>query len=423
MKVYMKYIYIIIIFIIFLCVCLLCSKFINLYETFSVGIPGIPISTKLNLDTTMCNSVPKIKCTADDCNKRGTPSGNRPKCLCVDCIGGYTGEHCEIDPVVPPIHDLPILDQPDSTVQIINNTTEDFFHVFITSKTMDKKWTKVGGNGTIANPVNWKYIDPATNAGITWIPLGAEIASQIIIPKNGNIVLLNPMPYVDPGPGNPVTDQFKIIPMRLKTNAILKSTDNIEAHKDTLIYTQVPITIEAGEGAISNVSAVNGLNYKVQYELTSTADPDPKMIVKTMRINNNPCLNLDQKYHLDVGCSSPFIIDCDDFTLGIDPKASCECKPGTQNCKFNECSELLFNIPDDLIQYKSAYDGGKPGEPVKLFINDSKNLKDNSPQKKYCHDMQENNGDFDTYCYDYNDTNASPNLVSPYKIKLTYSEL
>jgi len=385
-----RYLYIFIISIFFLCICLVCNGCMKIYDRFSVGNDVIGNVTRGD-NTRGINISKELTLTYD------------PSC---------------------DVKSLDIKDQPDSTIQIINNTTEDFFHVFITSNSIHKIWTKVGGNGAIEDPVDWTYINPNTQAGITWSPLGAEIASQIIIPKNGNIVLLNPMKYIDPGPGNPVSASaiFKVIPMRLKTDNIFKSTDEIQKNKNTLIYTQEPITIEAGEGAVADISAVNGINYNVEYELTSI-DANQINKIKKMTIKKNPCLGLNQEYKLNIGCHSPFIVDCKEFTDGIDSHASCECKSNTQNCKFNKCSESLFNITPKLEIYKESYDGGKPDEPVKLFINAPINLKDGSQQKKYCDDLQDDSGDFKAYCYDYNDVGSSPTLMSPYKIKITYSEL
>ena len=85
----------------------------------------------------------------------------------------------------------------------------------------------------------------------------------------------------------------------------------------------------------------------------------------------------------------------------------------------------MFDIPDNLQKYKDEYDGGKPDEPVKLFINDVNNLKKPSDLKTFCNGVQKNKetDDFTTYCYDYNDVHSSPYLRDPYKIKISYSNL
>lgn len=37
--------------------------------------------------------------------------------------------------------------------------------------------------------------------------------------------------------------------------------------------------------------------------------------------------------------------------------------------------------------------------------------------------LQQNSGDFTSYCYDYNDVTSSPTLASPYKMRVTYMDL
>ena len=134
---------------------------------------------------------------------------------------------------------------------------------------------------------------------------------------------------------------------------------------------------------------------------------------------------------MDIGCRNPAKIICaKNSDSDWNPQDSCSCKPHTQNCAFNDCSNMLFNIPDVKQHYYHKYDGGKTGlngEVVKPFINDSNNLKENTPLKKFCEDIQFNpnfnSGDFTTYCYDYNDTGSSPYLRSPYKISVIYTDL
>ena len=132
-------------------------------------------------------------------------------------------------------------------------------------------------------------------------------------------------------------------------------------------------------------------------------------------MNKNPCEGLDDKYKLSIGCRSPAIVDCNGTS-------TCECMPGTQNCMFSKCSEKLFNIPNNLEKYIGKYDGGDQ-KGVKPFINDTKNIKQNTPLSKYCNYMQSNSGDFTTYCYDYNDLHSSPWFRDPFKAKITYKDL
>ena len=60
---------------------------------------------------------------------------------------------------------------------------------------------------------------------------------------------------------------------------------------------------------------------------------------------------------------------------------------------------------------------------MKTFIENTENLIEGSPTKKFCTQIHKDVGDFTPYCYDYNDTNSSPTLGSPYKMKLIVSDL
>ena len=331
--------------------------------------------------------------------------------------------------------------QSNSSIQIYNNTSEDYLHIFITSNELNQIWKKINGSGSISNMINWGYIDPKSNAGIAWDPLGSKLASEIIIPKSEYIILKNPIEIKYGNEGN-VIDQFQMIPIKMKTGSRpLNKNENVTANRSTLMYEQKSILLEAGKEAVSDISAVDGINYKIHYELTSS-DINNKPIVKKMTINKNPCERLSSMYKLEVGCINPFKKDCENFDKDSQSTATCcddelaattNCKVGTQQCKFNKCSDKLFNIPCQLDKYKTNYDSGKLpghtsdgdplGEPVKLFINNSNNIKPNNDLKKYCEDIQCNTGDFEPYCYDYNDTGASPTLTDPYKIKIIISDL
>lgn len=297
----------------------------------------------------------------------------------------------------------------EKSVEIVNacqpssNEQCAHLHVFLQLNNANQRWTQVGGNGQVYPPIAW-----GTPEASAWDPLGAKVASEAIIPPGENIVLQ--MPELSP-------PQF--VMMAVKMNELDKNTP-LEATMASDFVNGVPkdvapgqqaVLIEGGKDVVADASAVDGINYKIKYELTSEGK------IKTTEITTNPCEGLDDKYKAGtVGCRNPAKVDCNGA-------ASCDCKPGTQNCKFNECSQTLFDIPDDLKKYIDSYDGGDAnGKPVKTFINDPKNLKVGSALAKFCAAVN-GVGDFTTYCYDYNDVSSSPWLSSPYKIKVTYSEL
>ena len=102
---------------------------------------------------------------------------------------------------------------------------------------------------------------------------------------------------------------------------------------------QWPILIEGGMDVVADSSSVDGINFRMKYEL-SVADPTNKYKIVSTTVNNNPCANLPSKYQLEAGCRNPVLIDCTSPT--------CDCCSGTQKCRFNACSQTLFSIPDNL---------------------------------------------------------------------------
>ena len=374
-------------------------------------------------------------------------------------------------------------DSEKSTILIQNKTSEEYLHVFITSliTTDDKndpgykppeykmaqKWTKVnvnGGNGKVYSPINWK--DKHGDKDISFDPLGSQVATEVIIPKGGYILLKNPIKkYTNPVKGN-IISQFKIIPIKFdRTNTTMKPEDplidplndnrypnNINmdwinggagyVKTHTGLLNQKAILIEAGEDAVADASAVDGLNYRIKYSLT-TGDG-----IQKTTLNTNPCEGLDDKYKIDpqdpnpmfnkleVGCFNPYKIDC--FYNGKSNDTA-ECIPDTQDCCFNGCSQKLFNIPSNLNKYICPKnDGGNKAHdnkpPVKKWINNENNINNNEgcSLKNYCKSMHSDcnlkNSDFAIYCYDYNDVGidgktASPVLSSPYLIDLIIYDL
>ena len=282
-------------------------------------------------------------------------------------------------------------------MQIINNTTENFLHVFLQSNPKySPSFNLIGGNSKIGNPINW-------TGGKEWYPLGNKTAYEVIIPKNGNAILSIP----DTGG---IAFIVMAIKMKNDDDTFLVLEDGNSRCDDTIckVSKQSTILIEAGRDMVSDVSAVDGINFRIKYELTTDT------VIKAIEISQNPCTNLDDKYKLDIGCKNPAKIDCTgEF------KDSCNCKESSQECMYTDCSVKLFNVEKNN-QYYKTYDDGKT---VKKFINNSKNLRNDSPLKQFCTALQDNSKDFTAYCYDYNDVSSSEYLRDPYKIKITYTDL
>lgn len=335
-----------------------------------------------------------------------------------DCDIDYICENnkCVSKPPPPtpiPTNNSVLIDkQPENTIQIINNTKEEFLHVFLQLNDINERWEHLEGKGVVFPPVKWE-------GGKEWAPLGAKIASEVIIPVNEHIILK--LPDLKP-------PQFVMMPVQMKENSDkpLVFEDGSKRCGGTIckVSPQQAILIEAGKDVVADASAVDGINFRIKYELTTSRG------IETTEIHTNPCENLDSKYtkNVDIGCVNPVHVDCPG-------KDTCECCPSTQKCKFTDCSVKLFNVTKES-PYFNKYDYGDKDKcaeedkkhsypldpPVKGFINKVSNLRDNA-LKHYCNSIQNNSGDFTTYCYDYNDTGSSPTLVKPYKMRITYMDL
>ena len=256
-------------------------------------------------------------------------------------------------------------------------------------------WVKREGTvgSAIFPQVSWK---PKSEGGVGAAAFGAKIMQQCVIPHGGYILLALP----------PKTSPFQIVPWGMKRKVSTRLTTIEDLHSSQ--GSQRAVLVEGAQDFVCDISAVDGVNFGVEYRLTS--DPPGSGTVLHTTMKSNPCTA--DKFKLDFGCQSP--LGCSIPT--------CDCMPGTQKCKFNKCSEDVFDIPDKLSKYKSEYDRGNLDTPtiapVKKFVN-GHHFKSNHPMIHYC-DAVNGTGDFTSYCYDYDDTNSSPYLRDPYKIQLRF---
>lgn len=329
------------------------------------------------------------------------------------------------DGSVPDINSIP-----KKSILIVNKTNDNL-NIFIHpqedrySRNLDEMY-KIDNlsseNVQIGDIINWGK----SNTTKSWNPLGAHSARQIIIPKNGWVTFYNPIPT--PTGGGVNDNQLIIIPIKFSkgnSNTIITSWDGSE-NTHPVKLKQSPLKFEVGDKVTSDSSAVDGINFKIKYQLTSD-----DRILQT-EIIDNPCATLNSKYKLDVGCYSPPKLDCGmNKQYEKENQATAECIPNTQRCKFNKCSEVFFTIPSNLSKYKNDYDSGEGSSrnkgfgPVKATVAYVDNI-NTSPAgkdlKAYCKAVN-GKGDFTTYCYDYNDVSSSKDLTDPYKIKIEISDL
>jgi len=347
--------------------------------------------------------------------------------------------------------------QIDGSINIVNNTGENPLHVFLQLNLFEdpsEQWKKIGGseNALRFDPINWGMNEytKIPPSGLAWDPLGAKVAVEVVIPKGGNILLKIPEKV------EPVNVAWIIMAVKMLSDSWEKTVPRPhkpgESDRPINLAYQTSILIEGGKDMVADSSAVDGINYRMEYLLTTENNKTEKMI-----INHNPCTGLDKNIYskgLTVGCHNPAKIDCakacDGNTSGACNIDSVDCKSyctsGNQVCAFNECSKILFDFssPENktLLNKYNTWGTGPKGSgcdkgnaediangikknnpPVKTFINNSSNLIKDSPLGTFCDQIQKDGGDFTPYCYDYNDTSSSPTLTAPYKIRLTYMDL
>jgi hypothetical protein len=370
-------------------------------------------------------------CKTEDCIKQDPNSSCvSNECKCNNCSTG-TYPNCKIDTSKIVVE---IENQPEKTIQLVNYTREDPLHIFLSIK--KDEFTYKSGCGKINKPIDF------TQPGFAWDPLGSVIVSEVMIPKNKYIILNLP--------ADSLGNAFRVSPMKMKSgnDEFLKIDDTKVGCPSKnpnsgigatycKIAEQWPVLLEGGMDVVADASAVDGINFKLTYQLTAEGK------ILTMDITQNPCDGLDDKYQLDVGCRNPVKIDCGAGAKLLDGKdvtADCctkdqvnnnhedGCISDNQVCRFNDCSLALFNISDDeKTKYYKKWDNGNNDPPnvppVKTFIENPENLKDESPTKNFCTKIHEKAGDFTPYCYDYNDTKSSKTLGPPYKMKLIVSDL
>ena len=384
-------------------------------------------------------------------------------------------------PPVPPASGPPgHLEQPNKSIQIQNNISQPL-HIFISvdpnsnaiNGSYNYKWAEIDNKGKVitgstTTKIQSNYINWSTT--IAWDPLGAQVSNEIII-DTGKTIYLKIPDALDPSINKKLkTDkgvyqtQFSIMGIKTinpKSDFIsVDENGNPQGRKlsgtNGIICPQNVTRLELGMEAVSDMSAVDGINFNVDYTMENgSVDGGPtngSLVTMGFKSSDVCSAYSGAKGLFSPGCESPSKI-CE--------KSTCDCEPGTQDCAFNDCSKQLFKDPKDnkdiypkfntegknkdyadlikILWVSKKNDGGKKGltkedpnfMPVKSYVNYPANLIDNSPLKKYCINIQGEDNIINgtgiplnpvPYCYDYNDLGASPTLKSPYKIRLIFNE-
>lgn len=296
--------------------------------------------------------------------------------------------------------------QPNNSVQIINNTSENPLHVYLQSLIGSggnpTVWNKIGGQGQVAPPV--KYApdgsQPANDVGAGWwcvVTLAPKEWILLHIPDD-----------------MPPEVAWSIRPLKYRNG---RPCDGAPGDCG------MPILIESGKEMVGDMSAVDGVNFLNKYEMTG------KNGIKVIDFNKNPCRaimeageNVNPK-----GCRNPSV---DGIYNTTDPSGE-NYIPIDKCINDNQPGKGLFHNPNvgphcwgndpcpagtcNLVGISKVWcDTIHHGQCASSSTN-WKGL-DTSPA---CQQKNSNT----TYCFSHDDANSSPMFSYPYKIKITYSDL
>ena len=352
-----------------------------------------------------------VNCSGDDSGSGGDSGGG-------DSGGGDSGVG---------------INTPESSVQIINNTSQEPLHVFLllvspNLKRPNDNWSVIGGNNNIEynTLIEHEFIEFDQNP-LAKILGSKETWMELKIAKNKHVILKIP---------NFKAEQaWRISPVKYENSEPrVNGGDGNE---------QRPILIEAGKDMVANMSASDGVNFKLLYELTTSyteyrgqeGKEGFKYGIATIDFNTNPCPN-----GVD-GCISGFKSVCGDLN-----SADCE---GTKACKTTDCTTKMFKPgtgPNsgncfhgtcNLIGLARDYcEKVHEGQCLPINAEYLPDIVTPFYRKPYPEYNKEEHGimpgkypgctpknEYTTYCYDFDDANSQPYFVHPYKIRLTYSDL
>lgn len=252
-------------------------------------------------------------------------------------------------------NEIPINQQPFASVQIINSTFQNPLRISMQLDPVHKfaTWTKSGGAGSLGPPI---FGDNTQN------PPDYQL---ITLNQNQTIVVRMPH-YATP---------WRITPLSLGVP-----------------ITEMPVLVECNQNIVCDMSAVDGVNYLLNMELTAQ---DPQGRTTTINFNTNPCSEPGK------GCLNPYVNGL--FADGKDA--------GSAPCPYGTC-----NLIEASRDWAQAINTGQCSNVDSTWTTQQ----GFAPE---CDATDEHARLFTTYTYSHSDANSSPTLASPYKVKLTYSDL
>lgn len=300
--------------------------------------------------------------------------------------------------------------QPGSTVQIVNNTSEKPFHVFLEHSNLNLvgdppnqhraldppagggQWAiaQASSSGvTLGAPVQYYPADlgvPGTRSDPTAI--GSATWQELIMPNPGDYAILS-IPNFTPG------QPWSVRPLKYRNGRPCPGSEG---------DCGMPILIESGKDMVGDMSAVDGVNFLLCYELTAKGGPT------TIDFKTNPCAAVGRNPR---GCTNPSVDGIFDPAL-VDSPA---CLPaGSKHCWLSDpCPAGTCNLSGASKAWCDAITDGQCANSSSRWTDAQRGS--GGP------DACAKNNMFTTYCYSHNDATSSPYFSAPYKMKLVYSDL
>ncbi len=299
--------------------------------------------------------------------------------------------------------------QPGSTVQIVNNTTEAPFHVFLEYANYNQAsghptlnppaapWTILTASPGVAirAPVNY-YPADALPPGVT-PPIappnavGSATWQELVMPNRGDVAVLQIPAFTH---GQP----WSVRPLKFYGNPP-RPCGGAEGDCG------MPILIESGFDMVGDMSAVDGVNFLLCYEFTTRGGVQSIMNFKT-----NPCRAAGMNIK---GCTNPSVDGIFDPAL----VGTAGCLPaGSSHCWLSlPCPAGTCNMTGKSKAWCDAIHDGQCANSASTWTDAQRGS--GGPDSCSKHNL------YTTYCYSHDDATSSPYFSSPYKMKLVYSDL
>lgn len=291
-----------------------------------------------------------------------------------------------------------IVNQPPNTVQVVNLTSEDVFHLYlpyanftplktggISLNPPKQPWKIISGSGSISAPTSFYPVDsppagatppiyPQNDAGAgTWqiLTLTKGETALLGIPDftQGQAWTVRPLKYINGQPCN-----------------------------NTAPSCGMPILLEIGKELVGDMSAVDGVNFLCQLEETVENG-----LITKINFNTNPCRAIGAN---PTGCRNP-------YPDGLFKSNVPDCQPGNGNCwQSDPCHAGTCNLTGSSKTWCDAIHTGQCSNSSHTWKPDGVGDHNCALKNQYT-----------TYCYSHDDENSSPRFSGDYKIKLTYRDL